>query len=160
MAYYKRFFTEDSKETTAYKRLARVDSRLQPQMLLDSDGQVHILVAERPLTESEIEQQAKALPSHRAQLEKRYFLWYRTRASDGVLEDRMRAGLPKQSGNELRLARTPEGRVEIHEFRSTGQDMGVYPPQAKDSKADLSPLPVESADSPGAAEAKKPRGGG
>ncbi len=144
VAYYIRTVEKDGKKTTTYKHLGyvlykKVDPTYDPQVLRDTDGEIHVLVAEHQRPEAEVREQFGDFPGLlKEHLEQRFFWWYQTRASDGKLKENRRVGVNKHEKKEetpyLRLIKPKAGPVELHLFSAKGEDLGVYTSPGKKTK--------------------------
>ena len=149
LAYYKRTFQKDGKKTTIYKRMIEVDPAWDPQVLIDVDGEVHILLARRQLPKNQIEKRFKDFPStYKMHLKYRRYMWYKTVASHGRLQEYRRLSMAKEDKTELRLVEAANRTVEVHEFK----DVGVYSPPWKKprrrSRSSQQPGVTKTSDAP------------
>ena len=170
VAYYIRTVEKDQKKTTTYKRLEnvlsdKVDPTYDPQVVRDTDGEIHVLIAERQMPEAEVRQQFKEFPRFlKEHLEQRFFVWYSTRASDGKLEQNRRVGVNKHEKKEetpyLRLIKPKTGAVDLHLFSAKGEDLGVYTsPGQKTKQAPTSSPASRDATAPAAGDPRPRRAG-
>ncbi|MHC4983649.1 MAG: HEAT repeat domain-containing protein, partial [Planctomycetota bacterium] len=140
VAYYRRAFQADGEQTVVYRRLVEVEPGHVPQLLKDNDGELHVLVTERPWTQAEAEARLLGLPElYRQRLNGRYYVWYHTWPADGRLREKRRAHVWNEHGLSLRLVLAANGEVELHEFTPDGKDRGPYRPRAPEDRPPFAP---------------------
>ena len=126
LAYYKRTCQKNGKKTTTYKRMVEVDPGHKPQVLTDTDGEVHILLLRRQLPRKEIEKRFKGFQrTYDRHLKYRCYVRYKTRASDGQLKEDRRLWMAKEDKTELRLVEAANRTIQVRQFKES-KDLGVY----------------------------------
>ncbi len=137
IGYWDRVFEKDGKKVTERGSLGQMDPNYKPQVIMDSGGWVHMFVAKRPLTKTEIEERFKKFPnSYTEHMELRFYEWCKFCPGErGLwLHNQRPFSVRKEDNTELRLVKAENGAVMIHEFTTKGKDLGVYSHKARKNR--------------------------